>query len=98
MEKTNNTKKTLLTPGILKELGFEDNGRCEFECFEGMNYFAKNGVCLFYNTPIIKGDENSFYIGYADLMNHKYVAVAFKWIHYAEELVQIYNAITNDKI
>lgn len=89
-----NETYTLLTTDILDELGFKDKGRCEFDLFEGMNYWVKNGICLFYNTPISKDHQNKFYIGYAEMRQGKYVAVAFRWIDSVEELTQIYESIT----
>lgn len=90
----NNEIYTVLTTDIIQELGFKDNGKCEFELFEGMNYWVKNGICLFYNTPIIEDYQKSFYIGFAEMRQSKYVAVAFRWIDSEEELTQIYESIT----
>jgi hypothetical protein len=89
---------TLLTTGILEELNFKDNGKCKFEGFENMNYWVKNGICLFYNTPISTDYQDHFYIGYAEMRQGKYVAVAFKWIDSLEELTQIYEGIVPYKI
>ena len=89
---------TLLTTAILDELGFKDNGQSKFELFEGMSYWVKNSICLFYNTPINKGYQDSFYIGYAEMRQGKYVAVAFRWIDSVEELTQIYESITRKLI
>jgi len=94
----NNELYTLLTTAILDELGFKDNGQSKFELFEGMSYWVKNSVCLFYNTPISKDHQDSFYIGYAEMRQGKYVAVAFRWIDSVEELTQIYEAIIGKKI
>ncbi len=85
---------TLLTPDILENFGFIDKGQCSFETFNNMNYWVKNGVCLFYNTPIQEGYGNDFYIGYAELREGKYIAVAFRWINTVEVLIQIYESIT----
>lgn len=89
---------TLLTTAILNELGFKDNGQSKFELFEGMSYWVKNSICLFYNTPINKDYQDSFYIGYAEMRQGKYVAVAFRWIDSVEELTQIYESITRKLI
>jgi len=83
---------TPLTPKILQKLGFHDNGNCEFEFFQNMNYWVKNRVCLFYNRPFKK--EDSFYVGYGNMRDGKYIAVGFKWIDSLEELTEIYEAIT----
>jgi len=94
----NNELYTLLTTGILKELDFKDNGKCEFELFENMNYWVKNSICLFYNTPISTDHQDHFYIGYGEMRQGKYVAVAFRWIDSLEELTQIYESIIQKKI
>jgi len=95
--KTRKRKKkimTILTTDILKGLDFKDNGKCEFPFFENMSYWVKNGVCLFYNTPIKTDYQESFYIGYAEQRQGKYTAVAFRWIDSLEELVVIFEGIT----
>jgi len=89
---------TELTTSILNELGFNDNGQSKFELFEGMSYWVKSGVCLFYNTPVNEDFQDSFYIGYAEMRQGKYVAVAFRWINSLEELTQIYEGITRKLI
>lgn len=89
---------TELTVDILKELQFKDRGKCEFAGFENMSYWVKSGICLFYNTPIVTDYQESFYIGYAEMRQSKYVAVAFKWIDSLEELTEIYEAIVATKI
>jgi hypothetical protein len=86
-----------LTTDILKELGFKDNGQCKFELFESMGYWVKNSICLFYNVPI-SNYQDSFYIGYAEMRQGKYVAVAFRWIDSLEELTSIYESITQKLI
>lgn len=89
---------TLLTTNNLLELDFKDKGQCTFELFEGMNYWVKNGICLFYNVPINKYDCNSFYVGYAEMRQGKHVAVGFRWIDTVEELTQIYESIIQKSI
>lgn len=94
----NNELYTLLTTDVLQELGFNDNGRCDFDGFENMNYWVKSGICLFYNTPVNTEWQDSFYIGYAENRQGKYVAVAFRWIDSEEELTKIYESIKIKKI
>jgi len=94
----NNELYTLLTTGVLQELGFKDNGQSKFELFEGMSYWVKNSICLFYNTPISKDHQDSFLVGYAEMRQGKYVAVGFRWIDSVEELTQIYESITRKLI
>jgi hypothetical protein len=94
----NNELYTLLTTGVLQELNFKDIGKCEFELFENMSYWVKNSICLFYNTPVKTDYQYSFYVGYAEMRQGKYVAVAFRWIDSVEELTQIYESITRKKI
>ena len=77
----------------LEEIGFTDIGRCSFEGFEDMNYLVREGVCLFYNTPVHGLYDDSFYVGYADMLHGKYVAIAFRWISKLEELIPIYESI-----
>ena len=94
----NNELYTLLTTEVLEELGFKDNGQSVFELFENMHYWVKNGICLFYN-PRSKTDwQGSFLVGYAEIIQGKYVAVAFRWTDSVEELTQIYETITQKKI
>ena len=94
----NNELYTLLTTGVLQELNFKDIGQSEFELFENMSYWVKNSICLFYNTPINTDWQDSFLVGYAEMRQGKYVAVAFRWIDSIEELTQIYESITRKKI
>lgn len=89
---------TVLTTGELERLGFKDNGKCKFELFENMNYWVKNSICLFYNTPIIEDYQEAFYVGFAEMRQGKYVAVGFKWISTVEALTQIYESIRGVKI
>jgi len=63
-----------------------------------MHYWVKNSICLFYNTPINTVWQDSFNIGYAEMRQGRYVAVAFRWIDSVEELTQIYESITRKKI
>lgn len=94
----NNELYTILSTDILKELEFKDNGKCDFQLFENMNYWVKNNISLFYNTPIKTDYQEHFYIGYAEQRQSKYVAVAFRWIDSVEELTEIYESITQKKI
>ncbi len=86
---------TPLTKSLLKKLDFSDVGRCDFKHFENMNYWVKNGVCLFYNVPIQERCESDFYVGYCEMREGEYVAVAFRWIKTFKELSEIYEGITN---
>ena len=86
--------RTALTKDILESIDFKDKGKCDFEHFENMSYWVKNGICLFYNTPVKTDYQESFYIGYAEQRQGKYVAVAFRWINNLEELTEIYESIS----
>lgn len=97
MAKGKGIDKTKLTTIILKQLDFKDNGFCKFELFEGMGYWVKNKICLFYNMPI-NSDDQHFYIGYVEMRAGRYIAVAFKWIDNLEELTKIYESITGESI
>lgn len=92
------TTKEILNPRVLERLGFKDNGQSKFETFENMSYWVKNGICLFYNTPINTDWQDSFLVGYAEMRQGAYVAVAFRWIDSVEELTQIYESITKECI
>lgn len=94
---TNNTH-TILTVNILIEKGFEDIGKCKFKPFENMSYWVKNGICLFYNTPISKDYQEKFYVGYVDMRQGEYFVVAFRWIDSLEDLTNIYESITQKSI
>lgn len=96
----NNYKFTyaILTDKLLKKLNFKDVGKCSFELFENMNYWVKNGVCLFYNTPVNTEWQDSYYVGYVEMRQGVYVAVGFRWINNLEDLTKIYESITNKKI
>lgn len=87
-----------ITTRKLEALKFKDNGKCNFTLFERMNYWVRNGVCLFYNTPIQLGCESDFYIGYVEMRQGKYVAVGFRWIKTMEDVVKTYEAITGKSI
>jgi len=91
-------KRTILTEVILKNLGFSKNEIFKFPLFENMGYWVKNGVCLFYNMPIQKDYQESFYVGYGEQRQGTYIAVAFRWIDNLEELTQIYESIVVKKI
>lgn len=86
--------KKQLTPKSLKALGFLDNGRCGFDGFENMNYWVREGVCLFYNIPVDKNNQASYYVGYATMNLGIYRAVAFRWISTTKELMAIYKSVT----
>ena len=90
--------KTILTNDIVKGLDFKDQGKCKFELFDKMSYWVKSGICLFYNIPVLIGDQNYFYIGYAEMRQGKYIAVGFRWINTLEELTNIYESIIKKKI
>ncbi len=110
MTKTNKAKRTkhkryhsnelytLLTIGILEELGFKNVGQSKFELYDNLHYWVKNGICLFYNTPVKNEYQESFLIGHAELRQGKYIATTFKWIDSEEQLTQIYEAIVDKKI
>ena len=87
-----------ITPNKLKALRFHDNGKCEFPLFEGMNYWVRNSVCLFYNTQLQLSNEYTHYIGYAEMRQGKYVAVGFRWINSLEDVVDVYEAVTGKSI
>ena len=89
---------TLLTTGILEELGFKNVGQNKFDLYEKLHYWVKNGICLFYNTPVKTDYQESFLIGYAEIRQGKYIATTFKWIDSEEQLTQIYEAIIGKKI
>lgn len=89
---TSTIGKALLSAALLSEYGFkhvkvED---CPFESYK-MPYWCKDGVILLYNEG--EGNENSFYIGYGECRFGKYTVVPFRWIHYENELLEIYKAI-----
>lgn len=96
--KNTNSTHTILTADILKEIGFKDLGQCKFRFFEDMNYWVKNQICLFYNTPISTDYQDSFYIGFAEMRQCECIAIAFRWIDSLEELTNIYESITNKAI
>src|SRR5690606_8927014 len=89
---TLNIGNTLLSDALLSEYGFkqvkiEDN---PFEDYK-MPYWCKDAVILLYNEG--EGNENSFYIGYGEGRFGKYTVVPFRWIHYENELLEIYKAV-----
>jgi hypothetical protein len=94
----NNELYTLLTTDVLQELGFKNIGQSEFELYDNLHYWIKNGICLFYNTPVKTNYQESFLIGYAQMRQGKYIATTFKWINSEEQLTQIYEAIIGKKI
>lgn len=89
---------TLLTPDILEEFNFNNVGPCEFDSYNNFHYWVKNGICLFYNTPIKTDYQESFLIGHAEMRQGKYYATTFKWINSEEQLIQIYEAIIGKEI
>lgn len=91
-------KYTVLTEAILEEYGFSNHQKCQFRNFELMSYWVKNGVCLFYNTPVNTNFQDSFLIGFAEMRQCKYVAVGFRWINSEEDLIRIYEGITGKLI
>lgn len=91
----------LLLPGLLIDLGFRHNNTLKdikcFECRE-MPYYVKNGVILWYNTPIQDGNENAYLVGYGEMRCGKYHAVSIRWIYTLEELKPIYEIFTQTDI
>ena len=61
------SKEKILTPKVLRKLGYTDKGKCIFKHFENMSYWVNEGVCLFYNTPINKYFQDKYYVGYAEM-------------------------------
>ena len=88
---------TTLTIDILEKLKFKNVEENKFENFE-MSYWVKNGICLFYNTPINTDYQDSFYVGYAEMRQGKYHVTAFRWIDNLEELTKVYEIITQKLI
>lgn len=91
-------EETKLTTKVLSGLEFGDKGQCDFALFKNMNYWVKNGVCLFYNTPVKTDYQESFLVGYAEMRQGNYVAVAFRWVDSLEELTKIYESIIDEPI
>lgn len=77
---------TEITKEYLAKIRFEDMGKCPFKLFEHMNYYVNNGLCLFYNVPVLENVALSFLVGYAEMRQGEYVAVGFKWVNTREEL------------
>lgn len=82
----------MLTQELLLESGFKSNEKSPFE-FLRMPYYVKKGICLFYNTPVQIGEENTFLVGYAEMRGGKYHATTFRWIRTLDELERIYDAV-----
>jgi hypothetical protein len=88
---------TMLSVALLSEYGFkqinvEDS---PFEDYK-MPYFCKDAVILLYNEG--EGNENSFYIGYAENRFGKYTVVPFRWIHTEVELLEVYKSVRGSEL
>lgn len=88
---------TQLTDKILEKHNFTNRGKCNFRFFEKMNYWVKNGVCLFYNAPVSDFQE-AYLIGYTTMIQGEYVATKFRWIRTEQELIDVYESVTGKKI
>lgn len=88
----------LLTSDYLVSKGFKLNERIDiFDNFK-MPYYVRNNIVLFFNSPVHEFNINDFYIGYAEMSQGKYYAVAFRWIKTKKELIEIFKAINNIEI
>lgn len=89
-----NSNNTLLSAAFLQSNGFKLVKKSEspFENFN-MEYFVKEGVILFFNTPVTEWNENDFLVGYAEMRRGKYCAVAFRWIREQKDLIGIFKAV-----
>lgn len=92
--KTANSNNTLLSAAFLQSRGFKllEENESPFENFK-MDYFVKEGVILFFNTPVTEWNENDFLVGYAEMRCGKYYAVAFRWIKEQKDLIEIFKAV-----
>ena len=84
----------LLSAAYLLGKGFK---LIEGRTFENYNlpYYAREGVVLFFNTPVTEWNKNDFLVGFAEQKGQKqYTAVTFRWITEKKEVVDIYKSIT----
>jgi hypothetical protein len=92
--KTANSNNTLLSAAFLQSEGFKlvEESQSPFENFK-MDYFVKEGVLLFFNTPVTEWNENDFLVGCAEMRCGNYYAVAFRWIKEQKDIIEIYKAV-----
>lgn len=89
-------KVKLLTASFLTKNGFKLVDNLMFDDFV-MDYYARNGIILFFNKPVTKYNKNDFYVGYAEMRCGEYKVVAFRWVKTQEDLIDIYEAVTGEK-
>jgi hypothetical protein len=84
----------VLSAAFLLSKGFKlvEESQSPFENFK-MNYFVKEGVILFFNTPVTEWNENDFLVGCGEMSYGKYYAVAFRWIKEQKDIIEIYKAV-----
>jgi hypothetical protein len=84
-----------ITARYLVENGFSlvENTQV-FECLE-MPYYVKNGIILFFNTPVTEWNENSFLFGIGEMRCGKYHCTVLRWITEVDELRSLFTVITN---
>lgn len=92
--KTSNSNNTLLSTTFLQSKDFKlvEENESPFENFK-MDYFVKEGVILFFNTPVTEWNENDFLVGCAEMRCGKYYVVAFRWIKEQKDLIEIFKAV-----
>lgn len=73
-----NFANTLLSATFLQSKGFKlvEESESPFENFK-MDYFVKEGILLFFNTPVTEWNENDFLVGCAEMRCGNYYVVAF---------------------
>lgn len=87
-------KRIHLDKDIILSLGFkliskEDSPFKDFD----MPYYVKDKVVLFFNDGY--HNDGIYLISFAEQRNSKYNAVAIRWIRYVDELVRVYDVMTN---
>lgn len=89
-----NFANTLLSATFLQSKGFKlvEESESPFENFK-MDYFVKEGILLFFNTPVTEWNENDFLVGCAEMRCGNYYVVAFRWIKEQKDLIEIYKAV-----
>ena len=92
-----NSNNTLLSATFLIGKGFKLVEESPFENFS-MPYYAKEGIILLFNIPVTKWNKSDFLVGSAELRCGKYYAVAFRWIKYQKDIIDIYKAVKGNDL
>lgn len=96
-QKNTSADNALLSADFLVSKGFKLIESRPFENLD-MPYYVKQGVLLFFNTPVTEWNKSDFLVASAEMRCGKYYAVTFRWIKYQKDIDCIYKAVTGKNL